>query len=952
LSLNFPDSSNLPSAFNVTIQRRTIGLFTVTPSEIHFHPFCRLHVHNVNDELDPFKPRVWPLNAITDLTKKPWRRYRDVGLEIEFNESVKYEIRSAFFAFRQVQARDDAYSKLLSQSKLKVTPLSTYTDRWNKYLISNYEYLIALNNKAGRTFNDLCQYPVFPWVLNAYDITNMDIYEPKMYRNLTIPMRAMDKFRLDQLNESNAKNNNIVASTGHFSDPAQIAKMLGVTYAINSNEKLKNINDEWKKANNDKNNFSELIPEFYSSDTFLQSRLDHFENKLPQWTRNCDEFLLTMRAALENKFVSKGISQWIDITFGYKQNQGNNIYNEVSNDSDDGDLPLRYANDKALLPIRAYTPVKIFSDKHEERLPSMEMVIIDKQKNRFKEQLETLEEKQSQDKKKLLFEIETLKKQLDKLSSEKQESNSKETEQRLRAKQLEMEEQFKQEREKMKQQAAEDIKKINSKHEEELANAAQQNNQKHDRTQDLFNREHEQLKQELESQKKRHQREIEELRLSAQENALLVNSKLQEVELAAKTVSESHSLERDRIISETEQLMKKLDLQYQEEKEKQNRERETATKTLDKKHQKEKEDHERQLREENDKLIKQKLHEEKQKHDAALDQLLSQILSLKKELDALKKAKAKEGQKLKNQLESLQLNRNEENEKHEKTAKEKNKLQEKLLELESNLQKEKEGNEKLQEHLRVQIAKNKLLSPKVRPPSVQSSVETNQQKKIDQLNEKIAELSEQNKLLLHEKRNTEQEYKKQLLELKKHVNRMETDVNMPDREILSQQMQKRLEDLMSENRQLRITLHVYETKYSDQVRMKEKTSLIDKEEEPFPNMYVNVREGGLTPRGEPDKKELKKPSPATYAKQGKARAAYEKILVGKVEPLDLSSVHGIKKEEGSLSVPTPKVRRNTISDKSDGRVTPRNRAHSAKPSSTVLPEGFISPRSPSVLSPR
>lgn len=34
--------------------------------------------------------------------------------------------------------------------------------------ISNFEYLMHLNTVAGRTYNDLMQYPVFPWILADY----------------------------------------------------------------------------------------------------------------------------------------------------------------------------------------------------------------------------------------------------------------------------------------------------------------------------------------------------------------------------------------------------------------------------------------------------------------------------------------------------------------------------------------------------------------------------------------------------------------------------------------------------------------------------------------------------------------------------------------------------------------------------------------------------------------
>ncbi len=42
------------------------------------------------------------------------------------------------------------------------------TTKWLNGQISNFEYLMSLNTLAGRSFNDLTQYPVFPWVLSDY----------------------------------------------------------------------------------------------------------------------------------------------------------------------------------------------------------------------------------------------------------------------------------------------------------------------------------------------------------------------------------------------------------------------------------------------------------------------------------------------------------------------------------------------------------------------------------------------------------------------------------------------------------------------------------------------------------------------------------------------------------------------------------------------------------------
>ena len=45
--------------------------------------------------------------------------------------------------------------------------LQTHTHTQNGEL-SNFEYLMHLNTLAGRSYNDLMQYPIFPWVLADY----------------------------------------------------------------------------------------------------------------------------------------------------------------------------------------------------------------------------------------------------------------------------------------------------------------------------------------------------------------------------------------------------------------------------------------------------------------------------------------------------------------------------------------------------------------------------------------------------------------------------------------------------------------------------------------------------------------------------------------------------------------------------------------------------------------
>ena len=53
-------------------------------------------------------------------------------------------------------------------NRLMALFLSSATSKWLKGEVSNFDYLMHLNIAAGRSFQDLTQYPVFPWVSNIF----------------------------------------------------------------------------------------------------------------------------------------------------------------------------------------------------------------------------------------------------------------------------------------------------------------------------------------------------------------------------------------------------------------------------------------------------------------------------------------------------------------------------------------------------------------------------------------------------------------------------------------------------------------------------------------------------------------------------------------------------------------------------------------------------------------
>ena len=81
------------------------------------------------------------------------------------------------------------YEKLLPSMKNKTYYISSKTESWQNYNISTLEYLIWINIYGGRSFNDLNQYPIYPWIITNY--SSKEIYK-KDFRSLNIPIGMLE----------------------------------------------------------------------------------------------------------------------------------------------------------------------------------------------------------------------------------------------------------------------------------------------------------------------------------------------------------------------------------------------------------------------------------------------------------------------------------------------------------------------------------------------------------------------------------------------------------------------------------------------------------------------------------------------------------------------------------------------------------------------------------------
>lgn len=73
----------------------------------------------------------------------------------------------------------------------------TARESWRRREITNFEYLMILNTLAGRSYNDLTQYPVFPWILADYTSETLDLKKSSTFRDLSKPVGALDPKRFE-----------------------------------------------------------------------------------------------------------------------------------------------------------------------------------------------------------------------------------------------------------------------------------------------------------------------------------------------------------------------------------------------------------------------------------------------------------------------------------------------------------------------------------------------------------------------------------------------------------------------------------------------------------------------------------------------------------------------------------------------------------------------------------
>ena len=356
--------------------------------------------------------RRWPTSRIDEVHHARYR-LQHVAVELFLSDG-----RSVFLAFSDTKTARDAASKIagsraeiaLFDRKKKLEAARTAQERWRARRMSTFEYLASLNALAGRTRNDLTQYPVFPWVLADYVSDTIDLTRRDQFRDLSKPVGALEPRRLKQFEERFAmlaedpesphppfhygSHYSSAGSVLHFLlrlEPfTALARQLQGGRFDHADRLFRSVAKSWEGCLASTADVKELTPEFYSLPEFLVNANGHDfgaaqdgasvdDVALPPWAKGSPhEFVRVMREALESDVVSASLHEWVDLVFGCAQ-QGKeavrrkNVFHHLTYEGS-VDLnaiadPTRRAAAEAHVMNFGQTPAQLFRKPHPRRAP-------------------------------------------------------------------------------------------------------------------------------------------------------------------------------------------------------------------------------------------------------------------------------------------------------------------------------------------------------------------------------------------------------------------------------------------------------------------------------------------------------------------------------------------------------------------------------------------------------
>lgn len=384
-----------------------------------------------------YETRSWRWEDVLSISKRRFL-FRDVAIEVFFVDG-----RSYLLTTNTPNLRNELYQKLLGKATHAADPaigedswriesvknqgdeVQTFgsrftsvfaqnnanpaTRKWMRGEISNFHYLMLVNTMAGRTFNDLTQYPVFPWVLADYTSEELDLTNTRTFRDLTKPMGCQDPERQAEFRDryqSFAEMGDERSPPFHYGTHYSSA-MIVTSYLIrlqpfvhsylllqggsfdHPDRLFYSMERAWSSASRENmTDVRELIPEFFYLPEFLLNHNNYdFGSRqggaaidiveLPPWAKGDPKiFIAKHREALESEHVSRHLHQWIDLVFGQKQRgeaalEATNVFQHLSyhgaKDLDTIDDPVERLATIGIIHNFGQTPHQVFQRTHPAR---------------------------------------------------------------------------------------------------------------------------------------------------------------------------------------------------------------------------------------------------------------------------------------------------------------------------------------------------------------------------------------------------------------------------------------------------------------------------------------------------------------------------------------------------------------------------------------------------------
>ena len=254
-------------------------------------------------------------------------------------KAVRVQVNSRdeyIFLFDDKQTAETILEKLKEDCSNSVEKqreeISKFQQMWTNGWITNFDYLMLLNKLANRSFCDITQYPVMPWVLKQYSNSELDLDNARNFRDLEKPIGALNDDKLEKYKakyfegmKQSSDEQPYMYSTHYSSSgivlyylirkvPSQILRLQNGGFGP-SDRIFFDIEMCWNNWINILSDLKELIPEFYTGDgQFLRNThrcdlgLNHLAEKvedvvLPNWAESASDFIVKMRQALECDYV-------------------------------------------------------------------------------------------------------------------------------------------------------------------------------------------------------------------------------------------------------------------------------------------------------------------------------------------------------------------------------------------------------------------------------------------------------------------------------------------------------------------------------------------------------------------------------------------------------------------------------------------------------------------------